>query len=105
MNLLTPQQAADRLAVSQRTVVTGPTYFGLLAEFGAAEIPLETLAPKYLGLTPAKAKAKAQLQQLPFPVYRAGSQKSPWLVSAAEFARWLDQRKAEASAIWKKMQG
>lgn len=68
----------------------GPTYFGLLAEFGAAEIPLDAVAPKYFGLNPAKAKARANLQQLPVPVYRAGSQKSPWLVSAAELAKWLD---------------
>ena len=83
----------------------GPTYFGLLAEFGAAEIPLGALAPKYLGLTPEKAKAKANLQQLPFPVYRVGSQKAPWLVSATVFADWLDRCKAEAETVWKKMQG
>ena len=27
------------------------TYFGLLAEFGEANIPLEKLAPKYFGLS------------------------------------------------------
>lgn len=28
--------------------MNNPTFFGLLAEFGAAEIPLEKVAPKYL---------------------------------------------------------
>lgn len=84
--------------------MNNPTFFGLLAEFGAAEIPLEKVAPKYFGLTPAQAKARANLQQLPVPVYRAGSQKSPWLVSASELARWLDACKAEGEKVWRKMQ-
>lgn len=79
------------------------TYFGLLAEFGAAELPLEAVAQKYFGMTAAMAARRAALQQLPVPVYRAGSQKSPWLVSANELANWLDACKRDAEIAWQKM--
>ncbi|MCV6590669.1 MAG: pyocin activator PrtN family protein [Marinobacterium sp.] len=60
----------------------GSTYFGLLAEFGAAEIPLEDLADKYFGLDKKTAYSRAALNKLPVPTYRCGSQKSGRLVSA-----------------------
>lgn len=81
------------------------TYFGLLAEFGTAEIPLSLIAPKFFGLTEAEAKRRAALQDLPIPVYRAGSQKSPWLVSAADLAKYLDEQKARARKDWEAMRG
>ena len=79
------------------------TYFGLLAEFGAAEIPLEQVAPKFFGLAPEKAARRAALNQLPVPAYRAGSQKSPWLISAADLATYLDAKKAKARENWERM--
>lgn len=79
------------------------TYFGLLAEFGASEIPLEAVAPKYFGLEASKAKRLAATQQLPIAVYRAGSQKSPWLVSAQVLSDYLDQRKRQAGEEWRRM--
>ena len=66
-----------------------PTYFGLLAEFGESEIPLERVCEKYFGLSTPKAKRRACLQQLPIPAYRAGSQKSPWLISAIDLAQHI----------------
>ena len=33
-----------------------PTYFGLLAEFGEAEIPLQRVCEKYFGLSVSKGK-------------------------------------------------
>lgn len=81
------------------------TFFGLLAEFGTAEIPLSLVAPKFFGLTEAEAKRRASLQDLPIPVYRAGSQKSPWLVSAADLAHYLDGIKATAQADWLAVRG
>jgi len=33
-----------------RNSVLGSTFFGLLAEFGEANIPMERVAPKYFGL-------------------------------------------------------
>ena len=81
------------------------TYFGLLAEFGGrAEIPLEEVAPRYFGISARTASMRAGAQALPVPVYRAGdSQKSPWLVSAVDLARYLDKKRAEAREIWKRV--
>lgn len=81
------------------------TYFGLLAEFGGrAEIPLEEVAPRYFGISARTASMRAGAQALPVPVYRAGdSQKSPWLVSAVDLAKYLDERRAEAREIWKRV--
>ncbi|MBA2781092.1 pyocin activator PrtN family protein [Billgrantia kenyensis] len=78
------------------------TYFGLLAEFnGRAEIPLEEVAPRYFGINARTTSMRAGAQALPVPVYRAGdSQKSPWLVSAVDLARYIDEKRAEARKLW-----
>lgn len=80
-----------------------PTYFGLLAEFGEAEIPLERVCKKYFGLSISKAKRRACVQQLPIPAYRVGSQKSPWLISAADLASHIDQQRQSATNQWTNM--
>lgn len=80
-----------------------PTYFGLLAEFGESEIPLHRICEKYFGLSVSKAKRRACLQQLPIPAYRAGSQKSPWLISAADLATHIDQQRQRAADLWVSM--
>jgi len=76
------------------------TYFGLLAEFGESNIPLEKIAPKYFGLKVQEAKRKACMNRLPVVAFRAGSQKAPWLVSAADLAAWIDTRRAAALKDW-----
>jgi len=81
-----------------------PTYFGLLAEFGEAEIPQQRICEKYFGLSVSKAKRRACLQQLPIPAYSAGSQKSPWLISAVDFANHIDQQRRLATDQWANMQ-
>lgn len=78
------------------------TYFGILAQFGKAEIPLEECCDM-LGYSPKEAKRRAALDDLPLPVYRAGSQRSPWMVAATDLAALLDVRKADARANWRKM--
>ncbi|MDH3273693.1 MAG: pyocin activator PrtN family protein [Gammaproteobacteria bacterium] len=80
-----------------------PTYFGLLAEFGESEIPLDRVCEKYFGLSVPKAKRRACLQQLPVPAYRAGSQKSPWLISAIDLANHIDQQRRIAERQWQSM--
>lgn len=80
-----------------------PTYFGLLAEFGESEIPLERVCEKYFGLSTPKAKRRACLQQLPIPAYRAGSQKSPWLISAIDLAQHIDEKRSIAARQWANM--
>ena len=79
------------------------TYFGLLAEFGEAEIPLDRICEEYFGLSVAKAKRRACLQQLPIPAYRTGSQKSPWLISAIDLVQHIDQQRSRAAKQWASM--
>lgn len=80
------------------------TYFGLLAEFGVTEIPLADVAKKYFGLSPAKAKARAGMHQLPVPAYRLGSQMSQWLISATDLAAHIDKQREIARAQWENSQ-
>ena len=77
------------------------TVFLLLAEFETGEIPLDQVAPKYFGLDSRKAAEKARTQSLPVPVYRGGSQRSQWLVSAQDLAAYLDAQKEKARKEWK----
>ncbi|WP_160153313.1 pyocin activator PrtN family protein [Microbulbifer sp. ALW1] len=81
------------------------TLFLLMAEFGSADIPLNQCCDKYFGINPRKAVERARLQQLPVPAYRGGSQKSQWLVSAADLAGHIDKRRAEAQHDWKRLNG
>lgn len=75
------------------------TYFNLLAEFGAAEIPLEAVCKKYFNLEPQTAKARAARGKLPVLAYRpVPSQKAGWLVSAGDLAAHLDEQKRAARA-------
>jgi hypothetical protein len=72
------------------------TYFGILAEFGEANIPLERIAPKYFGLSYAEARRRAPAKMLPCRTFRLGGQKSPWLVSAADLAELIDVQRQKA---------
>lgn len=69
------------------------TYFGLLAEFGEANIPLARVAPKYFGLSFEEARRRAPTQMLPCAVFRLGGQKSPWL----DLAELIDRRRGQAA--------
>lgn len=73
------------------------TYFGLLAEFGEANIPLEKVAPKYFGLSSLEARRRAPAKLLPCKAFRLGGQKSPWLVSANDLAELIDRQRERAS--------
>lgn len=73
------------------------TYFALLAEFGTGQIELERAAPKYFGVSDEREiKRRAAAQRFPVKVFRTGSQKSPWLVSAADLADHIDRAREEA---------
>jgi hypothetical protein len=74
------------------------TYFGLLAEFGEAHIPLAKVAPKYFGLSFAEARRRAP-SNLPCKPFRLGGQKSPWLVSAADLAELIDRQRQQSSEV------
>lgn len=73
------------------------TYFGILAEFSEAHIPLEKVAPKYFGLSYPEARRRAPAKLLPCRVFRLGGQKSPWLVSAIDLAELIDKMRQRAT--------
>lgn len=70
------------------------TYFGLLAEFGEANISLDRISQKYFGLSTEEGRRRAASHRLPCRAFRLGGQKSPWLVSAADLAQLIDERRA-----------
>ena len=76
------------------------TLFALMAEFGTSEIPLEDICEKFFGLNQKMAKARASRNQLPIPAYKAGTQKSQWLISAADLAEYIDTQRQKAQAEW-----
>lgn len=76
--------------------IVNSTYFGLLAEFGEANIPLDKVAPKYFGLSYQEARRRAPTKMLPCKAFRLGGQKSPWLVSAVDLAALIDQQRQKA---------
>lgn len=89
-------QCRRLIAATLRVSVVNSTYFGLLAEFGEANIPLERVAPKYFGLSCTEARRRAPAKLLPCRTFRLGGQKSPWLVSAADLAELIDSRRQKA---------
>jgi hypothetical protein len=76
------------------------TYFALMAEFGAGQVELGRVCEKYFGLIASAAKTKAAMHQLPVPAFRGASQKSPWLISIADLAEHLDERREAARKDW-----
>jgi hypothetical protein len=81
---------------SARGGIVNSTYFGLLAEFGEANIPLDKVAPKYFGLSYQEARRRAPTKMLPWKAFRLGGQKSPWLVSAVDLAELIDRQRQRA---------
>ncbi|MCG8275362.1 pyocin activator PrtN family protein [Stenotrophomonas sp. NLF4-10] len=83
--------------------MTTTTLFLLLAEFGTGHIPLEKCC-HHFGMKPEEANRRAARQSLPVPVFRLGSQKSPWLVAADALAGYIDEQRDEATKQWQKLQ-
>lgn len=81
------------------------TTFLLLAEFGQADVPVELVAERYLGIAADKAKARAKHGLLPFPAYRCGSQKTPWLVRVTDLAEWIDAQREKGLEEWRVKNG
>lgn len=78
------------------------TVFLLLAEFGTGHIPLDKCC-HHFGMKIEEANRRALRQSLPVPVFRLGSQKSPWLVSADVLAAYIDAQREEATKQWEKL--
>jgi hypothetical protein len=72
-----------------------------MAEYdGRATVPLSDVAPRYLGLSEHEANKRANKQTLPFPTFRAGSNKSAYQVHLSDLAAYLDACRAEAVRDW-----
>ncbi|WP_018871425.1 pyocin activator PrtN family protein [Thioalkalivibrio sp. ALgr3] len=67
----------------------------LMREYGAADIELERVTDKYLAISRKEAFRRANRGDLPFPAYRAGSAKSPWMVRVTDLAAHLDSARLE----------
>ncbi|WP_018949002.1 pyocin activator PrtN family protein [Thioalkalivibrio sp. ALMg11] len=67
----------------------------LMREYGAADIELERVTDKYLAISRKEAFRRANRGDLPFPAYRAGSAKSPWMVRVTDLAEHLDSARLE----------
>lgn len=78
--------------------MTPSTYFGLLAEFGAAHIPVTEIGAKYFGHDDKTAKQYAAKAKYPFPVFRCGV---IWMIDLAVFGEYLDQLKIKAKEEYK----
>lgn len=78
------------------------TFFALMAEYGTCYIPLSRCAHLF-GLTPEEAAKRANRLRLPVPAFRAGSQKSPWLVDASQLAAYLDDLRLKATDEWQRI--
>jgi hypothetical protein len=83
----------DRPLLCSREGCDMNTFFGLLAEFGEVNIPLDKIAPKYFGLSYEEARRRAPARLLPCRAFRLGGQKSPWLVSATDLAELIDRQR------------
>lgn len=59
---------------------------------------------QHFGMKSEEANLRASRQSLPVPVFRLGSQKSPWLVSADLLAAYIDGQREEATKQWHKLQ-
>ncbi len=89
-------RSVERIVGTLQVRALNSTYFGLLAEFGEANIPLDRVAPKYFGLSCTEARRRAPAKLLPCRAFRLGGQKSPWLVSATDLAELIDTRRQKA---------
>jgi hypothetical protein len=84
--------------------VKASTFFCLMAEYGTAQIPLELVAEKFWGMSPQVAKNRAAVHGLPVAAFRGSdSQKAGWFISASDLADYLDKQRAEAKAVWDKL--
>lgn len=64
-------------------------------------IPLADIAEQYLGINERLAKERAAACDLGLPVFRLGSNKSPWVVSVDDFADFVERRAEEARIQWR----
>lgn len=76
----------------------------LIAEYGTAEIPLEAICERYMGLSLKVAKERAAQHALPIPAYRTAP-KAPWHVRASDLAALIDTQAEQARERWQMVRG
>jgi hypothetical protein len=82
------------------------TYTALLLTYHKPHVPLDTIAQDYLThLSDREIKRRAKVQNLPFPVFREGSQKAPYMVNLKAVAKWLDSLEDSATQLHQRMAG
>jgi hypothetical protein len=81
--------------------MTPSTYFGLMAEFQKAHIPITEVGAKYFGYDDEASKRAASNNKYPFPVFRMGSNKTIWMVAIEDLAEYLDKVKEKAKNEFK----
>jgi hypothetical protein len=72
----------------------------LLAVHKSPAVPLRDISAQYFGLKPAIAARHARVNKLPVPAYRLATQKSQWLVSINDLAKYIDDTYAKARSEW-----
>ena len=75
------------------------TIKAIIAEYGTAEIPLERICERYMGMGIEVAKERAAAAKLPCPAYKTAP-KAPWHVRASDLAALIDTRAEQARERW-----
>lgn len=80
-------------------------WFLLIMRYKTPIVSLEQILKDYLPhLTLASANKRAAKQNLPFPAFKAeSSQKAPYLVNLADFARYLEEEIRRSKLDWQNM--
>lgn len=63
-------------------------------------IPLTEICVEYLGMQERQAKERAAAKTLPFPCFKLGGNKSPWMVRVDDFIAHLDAQADAAREAW-----
>ena len=80
------------------------TLKALIAEYGTAEIPLERICERYLGIGIKVAKERAASAGLPLPAYKT-ARNAPWHVRASDLAALIDAEAEQARERWAMARG
>lgn len=75
----------------------------LFAQFEKPTVKLEEISQDYFGLTPDQAKRRAGTGDLPVPVFRLSTAKSPWLIHIDDLAKYIDQTRQQAKSDHQKL--
>ena len=73
----------------------------LLMTYETPIIPLDKICQEYFGCSKGTAKQRAKAGTLPVVAFRLGlSQKLPWMVSAEDLAKFIEQQRSQAHQEW-----